>query len=152
MECPVCYDCEARCEFVCGHSFCYQCVKTWYQKGSPTCPMCRSSMCFKGILEVKKVWNRERREKVLENAVNEILDDPEDFEYGVDMMGFLHERFNTLVEAYPDIDDETLDYVLRTPWLEIVIDKFMIYYDIPTYMMYLMVSKTSYGVKGALGL
>jgi hypothetical protein len=36
--------------------------------------------------------------------------------------------------------------------LEIVIDKLMIYYDIPTYMMYLMVSKTSYGVKGALGL
>jgi hypothetical protein len=54
MECPVCYESEARCRFTCGHGFCEGCTKSWYMKGKSSCPMCRASMCFKGITKLKK--------------------------------------------------------------------------------------------------
>jgi hypothetical protein len=152
MECPVCYESEPRCEFVCGHSFCYQCVKNWYQKGSSTCPICRASMCFRGITAAKKVWDREKFDKVLESVLNEVMNNPEDMEYGVDVIEFFHNRFNTFLDAYPDIDLEMMDYVLRTPWVELDLVSVMIFDEIPTYMRYLMVPKTSYGVKSALGV
>ncbi len=77
----MCYECDARCEFVCGHSFCYQCVKTWYQKGSHTCPMCRASICFRGLLGARRVWEREKRacehEDILASVVEELFDELE---------------------------------------------------------------------------
>ena len=149
MECPVCYESRSECKFVCGHSFCYQCVKTWYQKGSQTCPMCRTTMCFKGVRCAKREWEREKREGILASVLEELLDDPEDFEYGVDIMGFMYERYNTLMENYPGIDGDTLDYVLRNPWVDIEVDRVLEYHEVPTYMRYLMVSKTSWGVKRA---
>ena len=147
MECPVCYECSSECTFVCGHSFCYQCVKTWYQKGSQTCPMCRTTMCFRGGRCAKKEWDQEKREGILAAVVEELLHDPEDFEYGVDIVGFIHERYNTLMENYPGIDGDTLDYVLRNPWVDIEMERVMMFHEIPTYMKYLMVPKTSYGVQ-----
>ena len=150
MECPVCYECEARCEFVCGHSFCYQCVKSWYQKGSSTCPMCRSSMCFRGVVGAKRAWDLEKRESLLEAVVEELFNDIEDYgdyEYGVDVLEIIYDRFNSITDTFPYIDEETLDFVLRNPWINIQEKRVLEYHDIPTYMKYLMVSKTAYGVK-----
>ncbi len=59
-ECPVCYESNAKCTLVCGHSFCMSCVKTWYMKGK-TCPMCRRNMHYRRM-PVKK-WNEEAREQ-----------------------------------------------------------------------------------------
>ena len=150
MECPVCYDCEARCVFVCGHSFCYQCVKKWYQKGTSTCPMCRNSMCFRGITDVKKVWEQEKREKILEDVIEELLydiDEYEEHEYGVCIMNIIYTKYNNLINAFPYIDDKTLDFIIRNPWIEVDKIKKCVFYEVPTYMRYLMVPKTSYGVK-----
>ena len=150
MECTICYESAARCEFVCGHSFCYQCVKTWYQKGSQTCPMCRGGMCFRGVLDAKREWDCEKREVVLAGVVEDILgdiEDYEDYEYGVDMLGLVYDRYNKVIEEFPGIDGDTLDMVLRVPWIDLDGPKVRTYHDVPTYLRYLMVSRTSYGVK-----
>lgn len=154
MECPVCYDCEAQCDFVCGHSFCYQCVKTWYQKGTSTCPMCRRGMCFRGVIDAKKVWNREKRERLLEDVVEELfldMEDYDDYEYGVDMLEIMYDRFNTIIETFPYIDEDTFWFILQNPWITIDEQKVYGFHEVPTYMRYLMVSKTAYGVKRTLG-
>jgi hypothetical protein len=151
MECSVCYEgLNNPCEFVCGHSFCYQCVKTWYQKGSQTCPMCRTTMCFRGVSGLKREWEREKREGILESVVENLLGDMEggdDYEYGMDMLALVYDRYNKMVDEYPWIDVETLEYVLLTPWIDIDGPRIREYHDVPTYMRYLMVSKTSWGVK-----
>lgn len=147
MTCTICYENDARCEFVCGHSFCYHCVKTWYQKGSQTCPMCRGRMCFKGVLEAKKAWDCEKREKVLEEVVEELFEELEEHEYGVYILEFVHERYNTLLRDYPWIDNESLRFVLQSPWIQLVTQVDRVYDEFPTYTRYLMVPKTSYGVR-----
>lgn len=43
MECVLCYAHKNDCHLACGHSFCYQCVKRWYQE-SYECPLCRAFM------------------------------------------------------------------------------------------------------------
>lgn len=149
MECTICYERDARCDFVCGHSFCYQCVKTWYQKGTHTCPMCRRSMCFRGVMRAKKVWDRENREHVLAEVIEELLfeiDEAEYHEYGVDMIGDVYDRFNKVLEEFPTIDNELLDVILRMPWIDFNIKNEHGFYEFPTYTRYLMVPKTSYGV------
>lgn len=42
-ECPVCLDplVQDRRELVCGHCFHRACLRTWFRRGSLTCPMCR---------------------------------------------------------------------------------------------------------------
>lgn len=154
MECPVCYDSEARCQFVCGHSFCYQCVKTWYQKGSSTCPMCRGGMCFRGVTCAKKAWDNDKREKILEDVIEELFEDMEDYddyEYGVDMLEIMYDRYNTILDTFPCIYDESLEFILRNPWICIDDVKDEVFHEVPTYMRYLMVPKTAYGVKRTLG-
>ena len=75
MECAVCYCNSANCKLVCGHSFCRQCVKDWYQKGSEqTCPMCRHKLYFKGMYKVTPVWEEERFEKQRDEAFAEAID------------------------------------------------------------------------------
>ena len=148
MECPVCYErSQSPCRFVCGHSFCYQCVKTWYQKGSSTCPMCRGDMCFRGLREVKRGWDDERREGVLEEFVEYVMEDMEECEYMVDVLEYVYERYNTLVRMYPGIDHEILWYVLRSPYFRLDVRRVWVEDEFPTYMRYLMVPKTAYGVR-----
>ena len=149
MECTICYESDARCEFVCGHSFSYQCVKTWYQKGSHTCPMCRGDMCFRGVTHAKKVWDCEKREQVLEEVIEELfgeMDEADDYEYYVEMMSVVYERFNKVLEEFPAIDSEMLDFVLRVPWIDLNVSIERGFYEFPTYTRYIMVSKTAYGV------
>ena len=143
MECPICFERDAPCQFTCSHSFCYACVKTWYQKGSSTCPMCRANMCFTGVRHAKREWDLERRENVLDSVIDELMEVDPDLE----LLEFMYERFNTVVKFYPGIDYRTLDYVLRNPWVEIDLERVLVYDEFPTYMKYLMIPKTSYGVK-----
>lgn len=76
MECPVCYSDKATCNLVCNHSFCKDCVKTWYYKcDEPSCPMCRRNLYFKGMHKVVDEWDRERALKKNEDAFNKAFDD-----------------------------------------------------------------------------
>jgi hypothetical protein len=104
-------------------------------------------MCFAGVRHAKREWDLERREKILESVVDEILNDPEDLVYGVDMLEFMYDRFNAVIRYYPSIDDWTLDYILRHPWIYVDVERVRIFHEVPTYMEYIMISKTSYGVK-----
>lgn len=42
-ECPVCLDpmTRERRELACGHCFHRACLRTWFRRGSLTCPLCR---------------------------------------------------------------------------------------------------------------
>lgn len=146
MSCPVCYDQPPTCQLVCGHSFCYQCVGTWYQKGTETCPMCRASMCFHGMRETKNRWDAERREGVLEEFVEYLMGDLEESEYLMDVLEFVYERYNTMLRVCPDIDHEVLSIILRNPYFKIDVRRVRVEDDVPTYKRYLMVPKTAWGV------
>ena len=76
MECAVCYTNTSSCNLVCGHSFCRDCVKSWYYKSEcdPTCPMCRSKMYFKGMYKIVPKWEEDRLQKVQEEAFAEVFD------------------------------------------------------------------------------
>ena len=57
MECPVCYERPLSLKLSCGHSFCKECVKSWYSaKNDCTCPMCRAPLDFKGFKFVQMLW------------------------------------------------------------------------------------------------
>ena len=71
-ECAVCYCEQATCKLVCNHSFCKSCVKAWYQTsdGEPTCPMCRHTLYFKGLHKISEKWEKEKMNKLNEDAFN----------------------------------------------------------------------------------
>ena len=49
-ECPVCYVNAPDFQINCGHSFCYRCIKHWYQESeTQTCPLCREHMEFREV-------------------------------------------------------------------------------------------------------
>src|SRR6056300_2077103 len=49
-ECPVCYENAPDFQINCGHSFCYRCIKHWYQESeTQSCPMCREHMEFREV-------------------------------------------------------------------------------------------------------
>jgi len=152
MECPVCYESEARCQFTCGHGFCRECTKTWYMKGKSTCPMCRSSMCFRGITKLKKAWYREKQEQVysdlMTQIIDELMDDYDDIV--LQCLEVVQNRFDYIMCRYPKISCETLRWVLGVTWMDV--DYLMNtptkkVYEPPTFSKYLMVSKNEYGVK-----
>lgn len=75
-ECEVCYSAKSNCHLVCGHSFCTGCVRTWYHKGSKTCPMCRGKLYFKRM--PRKEWDEEhlneKKELIFQEALDDVLD------------------------------------------------------------------------------
>jgi len=146
MACSVCYERVPTNQLTCGHSFCYHCVKTWYQKGTETCPMCRAPMCFRGMRDIKNTWDEERREGVLEEFVEYLMEDLGESEYLMDVLEFVYERYNTLVRVCPWIDHELLGFILGSPHFKIDVKRVRIEDDVPTYMRYLMVPKTAWGV------
>ena len=85
VECGVCYVSACNCRLVCGHSFCRDCVKSWYQKGSgvATCPMCRHRLYFKGLSKVAARWCSERdsirTESFFSEQFDELCSEPSDF-------------------------------------------------------------------------
>lgn len=69
-ECEVCYAAKSHCKLVCGHSFCFECVKKWYNKGSAqNCPMCRAPIYFKGMYKKRQEWV----EEAYQTKVNEVF-------------------------------------------------------------------------------
>jgi len=146
-ECPICYECECECcDFTCGHSFCYRCVKTWYQKGTETCPLCRAEMCFFGMRELKRAWDDEMREDVLTYVVESVFKELEP-NIVLGALKYVYERYNTLMEMYPDTRHEIIGFILMSPHIKFDAIVIRVMDDIPTYMKNLMIPKTSYGVK-----
>ena len=146
MECPVCYESEARCQFTCGHGFCKDCTKTWYMKGKSTCPMCRGSMCFKGITKLKKRWYREKQEQVYIDLTERIFDELGE-DYGdilLQCVEVVQNRFEYMMCKYPKISCEVLNLVLGITWMDV---DYLLnvrqepVYEPRTYEKYLMVSK-----------
>jgi len=90
-ECPVCYSAEAKLTTRCGHKFCFGCVKQWLCKSgedsSPTCPMCRTTLHFKGLNKIKEALEEERYnnqcsdifDKLIESVAEQIKDSTEKF-------------------------------------------------------------------------
>lgn len=151
MECPVCYEHDTTCTFTCGHSFCYMCTKKWYITGHPTCPMCRDTICFRGILKKKRVWHREQLEHVYTDLMTRVFD--ELFEdYGdilIDCLETVQNRYEYTVSRYPNISCDELDLVIKLSWVDIdamLAMSTVKVYEPATYKKYIMVSNCTYGV------
>lgn len=155
MECPVCFE-EPRvtCVFKCGHSFCYCCVKQWYQNGSGNCPMCRASMCFKGMLEMRKRWEEEGN--LLDHVVNGEIEDmmenddmePELMLFGMEILQRRRDSIKKL-DIDGELDQEAIEYLLRFCIFSVnyLMGVRPMVHELPTYVRYLMVPQTSHGVK-----
>lgn len=150
-DCPVCYECTPLCTFTCGHSFCHTCTKEWYNKGQPTCPMCRASMCFRGILKKKHTWYLERREQVYTDLIAQVFDDLFD-DYSdviIDCMRVVQDRYEYTITKYPTISCDALDFVIRFSSIDVdyilnsCSEKI---YEPATYKKYIMISNCTYGV------
>jgi hypothetical protein len=77
MECPVCYSADAKLTTRCGHSFCFDCVKKWLvtsgEEGKPSCPMCRTTLHFKGIQKIQWALEEERYERACSELLDELI-------------------------------------------------------------------------------
>ena len=150
MECPICYEHNAKCQFKCGHSFCHSCTKSWFYKGNSTCPMCRKSMCFDGMIRLKKKWNKENCEDVFQGILEEVFRDCDETYKDVllSCISLVQERFNYVSKRFPDLEPDDIDFILRYSWIpiEALLDHhFIEYYDIFTFENLLFVNRTKYG-------
>ena len=147
MECPVCYEPAARCQFKCGHVFCHSCTKTWLYKGNSSCPMCRKSLCFNGMIRLKKKWNRENCEDVFQGILEEVCD--ENYTHILlNCISMVQERFNYVSKRFPDLEPLDIDFILRYAWIPIealLYHHFVEYFDIFTFERLLFVNRTKYG-------
>lgn len=147
MECPVCYEPTARCQFKCGHVFCHSCTKTWLYKGNSSCPMCRKSLCFNGMIRLKKKWNRENCEDVFQGILEEVCDENY-IHVLLNCISMVQERFNYVSKRFPDLEPLDIDFILRYAWIpiEALLDHhFVEYFDIFTFERLLFVNRTKYG-------
>jgi len=76
MECAVCYCETANCNLICGHSFCFSCVKEWHHKCSePTCPMCRKPLNFRGLHRLEEKWFEEAHNQKIDDLFGEFVEE-----------------------------------------------------------------------------
>ena len=153
MECPVCYDREPTCKLTCSHALCLHCVEKWYERGSDTCPVCRRTMCFRGLHALKRQWYEKRKEAVFTDLIGEIfedLEDTDDMDFFIQCLGIIQDRYNLLMKKYPELDPESLEWVLRITWLNV---DFLLNRPskrdrcVPIEESLMFVSKTDYGIK-----
>ena len=125
MECPVCYTDKCDCKLACGHSFCKSCVKDWYIKAEaePSCPMCRSTLYFRGMHKVVDKWEQEFEEKKWDDIYSEVLTEVlEDFEEGdatilqIEDMENAYRNIRELHDAGYDFSWDFIRDVLRHPY------------------------------------
>jgi hypothetical protein len=79
MECPVCLaDCATTTKLHCGHAFCFPCLKQWLVKtitDTPSCPMCRATIRFKGLKKIEEDLEAERFDEQYTEAFDEVICD-----------------------------------------------------------------------------
>lgn len=151
MDCPICYESNILCRFTCGHSFCHACTKKWYTTGQPTCPMCRKSICFKGILKTRRKWYQEKREQVYTDLMTQVFDELfEDYsDILIDCLETVQNRYEYTISKYPNISCDALDFVIRLCWVDVdyILNNYRVkMYEPATYKKYIMVSNCTYGV------
>ena len=113
MECPVCYCAEAKLTTRCGHTFCFDCVKRWLvasdEEDSPTCPMCRTTLHFKGIQKIQYALAEERYERKCSEVMDDIIQETfADMQYSIELMPPLKRVFERSVVAVLKDREETV--------------------------------------------
>jgi|FLMP01.1.fsa_nt_emb hypothetical protein len=148
MECPVCYCDTDLVHLTCGHHLCTTCTKRWYiqHEENATCPMCRDSLCFRGIIHKKKVWNSERCEQVYTDLINEIVEDctPDCIPVLSLCISKIQERYTFVMNNYPEVNKDDMELILRYSWIPLECER-GVEYDVPTYIQFLFVNRTEYG-------
>lgn len=151
MECPVCYTETAKCQFVCGHAFCFDCVKQWYSKSTEhNCPMCRKSIAFKGISKLKNIWDRDSHLGKVRDIYIECVEDVcehEDPEDIIEALMCIEKKYNALKATTFDFVEDEVRELLETPWIEFVEEKRKMFYEPMTHTRYLFVPNTSRELK-----
>ena len=120
-------------------------------KGKSSCPMCRASMCFKGITKMKKKWYQEKRQETYMNLVTQMFDELMD-EYDdiiLQCLEVVQNRYNYVMQKYPNVSCDALDMILRITWMDIgwfFNESGEKVYEPKTFEKYLLVSKHPYRV------
>jgi hypothetical protein len=113
MECPVCYCAEAKLTTRCGHTFCFDCVKRWLvasdEEDSPTCPMCRTTLHFKGIQKIQSALAEERYERKCSEVMDDIIQETfADMQYSIELLPSLKRVFERSTVAVLKDREETV--------------------------------------------
>jgi hypothetical protein len=113
MECPVCYCAEAKLTTRCGHTFCFDCVKRWLvasdEEDSPTCPMCRTTLHFKGIQKIQYALAEERYERKCSEVMDDIIQETfADMQYSIELLPSLKRVFERSTVAVLKDREETV--------------------------------------------
>ncbi|NXC64430.1 DZIP3 ligase, partial [Aleadryas rufinucha] len=63
--CAICHEELGRntCELQCGHEFHRECIRTWLQEHSSTCPICRDYAVLPAEVPKRPAWNSSKRYK-----------------------------------------------------------------------------------------
>ncbi|NXA93496.1 DZIP3 ligase, partial [Melanocharis versteri] len=63
--CTICHEELGRnsCELECGHEFHRECIRTWLQEHSSTCPICRDYAVLPADVPERPAWNSSKRYK-----------------------------------------------------------------------------------------
>jgi hypothetical protein len=115
-------------------------------KGKSTCPMCRGSMCFRGITKLKKQWHREKQEQVYIDLTERIFDELGETydDIILSCIEVVQNRFEYIMYKYPKISCEVLNLVLGITWMDVdyLLNIRQEHVHEPrTYEKYLMISK-----------
>lgn len=122
MECPVCYTNECNCKLVCGHSFCKSCIKDWYVKtdSTPTCPMCRSNMYFKGMSKIIPKWEQEfeesKWEEIYSDAIEGATEDADTFAMFLEDLETVYKNITKLHDVGYEFSWEFIREIMNNPY------------------------------------
>jgi len=104
-------------------------------------------MCFRGIIEAKKVWRREKWEEVYLELVIKMFDELGD-EYKdvlLQCLEVVQNRFEYVSQKYPKLTRDELNLVLCVTWIDIDYllngPQIKVHPEPRTFEKYLMVSK-----------
>jgi hypothetical protein len=114
--------------------------------------MCRAPMCFRGIIEAKKIWRREKWEEVYLELVIKMFDELGDDYKDVllQCLEVVQNRFEYVSQKYPKLTRDELNLVLCVTWIDV---DYLLngpqekIYEPWTYQKFIFVSRTKYGIK-----
>jgi hypothetical protein len=102
---------------------------------------------------MKGIWDTQRKYTIFTNLVDEIfydLHDTDDMCFFVHCLGIIQDRFNYMISKYDDLDSASFEWVLRLTWFSvdfIMNETRKRIYEHPTFVDYLLVNDTRYGIK-----